>query len=111
MLRWLITRFQFARLSFYSGNYCLCHWFHYTVLFQYYVYKAFGKKKMKFHACKGVYLFLMLPYLIFVIVYAISNNLATAKNLFVLPVVYVLVNQHIIAFEEKVNYLLYVWLQ
>src|ERR1700675_1487722 len=31
--------------------------------FPYYVYKAFGLEKMKFHAYKGVYLFLILPYL------------------------------------------------
>lgn len=58
--------------------------------FPYYVYKAFGLKKMKFHAFKGVFLCLMLPYLLFVIVFAVSNNLATAKNLLVLPVLYAL---------------------
>ena len=35
--------------------------------FPYYVYKAFSLEKMKFHAHKGVYIFLMLPYLLFVI--------------------------------------------
>lgn len=58
--------------------------------FPYYVYKAFGLEKMKFHAYKGVYLFLMLPYLVFVIVFAVSNKLETAKNLLVLPVLYAL---------------------
>ncbi len=58
--------------------------------FPYYVYKAFGLKKMKFHAYKGVYLFLILPYLLFVIVFAASNNLKVAQNLLVLPVVYAL---------------------
>lgn len=58
--------------------------------FPYYVYKAFGLEKMKFHAYKGVYLFLMLPYFVFVIVFAISNNLETAKNLLILPVLYAL---------------------
>ena len=56
--------------------------------FPYYVYKAFGLEKMKFHAYKGVYLFLILPYLIFVIVFAVSNNLATAQKLLILPVLY-----------------------
>jgi signal transduction histidine kinase/DNA-binding NarL/FixJ family response regulator len=58
--------------------------------FPYYVYKAFGLEKMKFHAYKGVYLFLILPYFIFIIVYAITNNINTAKNLLVLPVLYAL---------------------
>ena len=58
--------------------------------FPYYVYKAFGLEKMKFHAFKGVYLFLLLPYLLFVIVFAISNNLDTTKNILILPVLYAL---------------------
>ena len=41
--------------------------------FPYYVYKAFGLEKMKFHAYKGVFLFLMLPYFLFVIVYAATE--------------------------------------
>jgi len=45
---------------------------------------------MKFHAFKGVFIFLMLPYLLFVILFAISNNLISAKNLLVLPVLYAL---------------------
>lgn len=58
--------------------------------FPYYIYKAFGLEKMKFHAYKGVYLFLIVPYLIFVIVFAISNNLVTAQNVLILPVLYAL---------------------
>lgn len=58
--------------------------------FPYYVYKAFGLEKMKFHAYKGVFLFLMLPYFLFVIVYAKTNKLEIAKNLLVLPVLYAL---------------------
>jgi signal transduction histidine kinase/DNA-binding NarL/FixJ family response regulator len=45
---------------------------------------------MKFHAYKGVYLFLILPYFIFIIIYAVTNNINTAKNLLVLPVLYAL---------------------
>lgn len=58
--------------------------------FPYYVYKAFVLEKMKFHAFRGVFLFLMLPYILFVTIFAISNNLDTAKNLFVIPVLYAL---------------------
>ena len=56
--------------------------------FPYYVYKAFGLEKMKFHAYRGVFLFLMLPYFLFVIVYSATNNLEIAKNLLILPVLY-----------------------
>jgi len=56
--------------------------------FPYYVYKAFGLEKMKFHAYKGVFLCLVLPYLLFVILFATSNSLAIAKNLLILPVLY-----------------------
>lgn len=58
--------------------------------FPYYVYHAFGLKKMKFHAYRGVFLFLMLPYLLFMIVFGITGNLNDAKNLLALPVVYAL---------------------
>jgi signal transduction histidine kinase/DNA-binding NarL/FixJ family response regulator len=55
--------------------------------FPYYVYKAFGLEKMKFHAFKGVYLFLILPYFIFIIIYALDSLMA-AKNSFIVPVLY-----------------------
>jgi len=58
--------------------------------FPYYVYHAFGLKKMRFHAYRGVYLFLMLPYLLFMIVFGITGKLEVAKNLLILPVVYAL---------------------
>ncbi len=58
--------------------------------FPYYVYKGFSLEKMKFHAHKGVYIFLMLPYLLFVIVFAVTNKLESAKDLLILPVVYAL---------------------
>ena len=58
--------------------------------FPYYVYKAFGLEKMKFHTFRGVFLFLMLPYLLFVVVFATTNNLEKAKDLLVLPVLYAL---------------------
>ncbi|MDE3184854.1 MAG: response regulator [Bacteroidota bacterium] len=56
--------------------------------FPYYVYKAFNLERMKFHAFRGVHLFLLLPYLLFVLIFAISNNLETAKNILLLPVLY-----------------------
>ncbi|SDW14160.1 Signal transduction histidine kinase [Hydrobacter penzbergensis] len=58
--------------------------------FPYYVYKAFGLEKMKFHAYKGVYFFLIIPYIIFVVVFAVSGNLSTAQNVLILPVLYAL---------------------
>jgi signal transduction histidine kinase/DNA-binding NarL/FixJ family response regulator len=58
--------------------------------FPYYVYKAFGLEKMRFHAYRGVFLFLMLPYFLFVIVYATTDKLDFAKNLLVVPVLYAL---------------------
>jgi signal transduction histidine kinase/DNA-binding NarL/FixJ family response regulator len=56
--------------------------------FPYYVYKVFGLQKMKFHAYYGVFLFLMFPYFMFVLAYAISQKLEVAKNLLALPVLY-----------------------
>jgi DNA-binding CsgD family transcriptional regulator len=56
--------------------------------FPYYVHKAFGLEKMRFHAYKGVFLFLMLPYAIFVLVFAVTDNLDTAKNILGLAVAY-----------------------
>lgn len=70
--------------------------------FPLYVYKAFGLEKMKFHAHKGVFLFLMFPYFLFVVVYAASNNLDTAKNLLFIPVLYAL--WVIIALYKAIQY-------
>jgi DNA-binding CsgD family transcriptional regulator len=58
--------------------------------FPYYVYKAFDLEKMEFHARRGVLYFLVLPYFLFVTVFAISNDLNHAKNILVIPVVYAL---------------------
>lgn len=58
--------------------------------FPYYTYKAFDLEKMEFHAYKGVYLFLIIPYIIFVFVFAASNNLTDAQNFLILPVLYAL---------------------
>jgi len=56
--------------------------------FPYYVLKAFKLEKMRFHAFRGVFLFLALPYFVFVIVYAYTGSLQLAKNLLALPVTY-----------------------
>lgn len=58
--------------------------------FPYYVYKAFALEKMEFHAKRGVIYFLLLPYLIFITLFAISNDLEYAKNILAIPVVYAL---------------------
>lgn len=58
--------------------------------FPYYVYRAFALEKMKFHAYKGIYLFLIIPYLIFVLIFALTNKLDVAKDLLILPVAYAL---------------------
>lgn len=58
--------------------------------FPYYVYNSFSLAKMKFHAYRGVFLFLVLPYLIFVLLFVTSGNLKTAKNLLIVPVSYAL---------------------
>ncbi len=56
--------------------------------FPYYVYKAFGLVKMKFHAYKGIYLFLILPYCIFVFVFWFTGDLKDTQNLLIIPVLY-----------------------
>lgn len=56
--------------------------------FPYYVYKAFGLTKLKFHAYKGVYLFLILPYCAFVLVFWLTSDLKEAQNLLIIPVLY-----------------------
>lgn len=56
--------------------------------FPYYVYKAFDLKKMRFHAYKGIYLFLILPYFIFVVAFYESGSLSYAQYFLILPVLY-----------------------
>jgi DNA-binding CsgD family transcriptional regulator len=55
-----------------------------------YVYKGFDLEKMRFHAHKGVYFFLIGPYVAFVSVFALSGKLDAAKNILIVPVVYAL---------------------
>lgn len=58
--------------------------------FPYYVYHAFYLKKMRFHAYKGVFIFLITPYVFFVLLFVFSGNLETAKNLLIFPTAYAL---------------------
>ncbi len=56
--------------------------------FPFYVYKAFGLTKLKFHAYIGAYVFLLLPYLLFVAAFALSEKLRVAQILLIFPVFY-----------------------
>lgn len=56
--------------------------------FPYYVFRVFALEKMRFHAKVGVFLFLILPYVIFVVVFSISSDLNAAKDILILPVLY-----------------------
>jgi DNA-binding CsgD family transcriptional regulator len=56
--------------------------------FPYYVYHAFYLEKMKFHAYKGVFIFLILPYVIFVFLFVSSGQLEKAKQLLIIPTAY-----------------------
>jgi len=58
--------------------------------FPYYVYKGFQLDRMWFHAYRGVFLCLVLPYIIFVAVYAITGNLEDAKDILIIPTLYAL---------------------
>ncbi len=57
--------------------------------FPYFVHKGFDLEKMRFHAYRGVVYFLIVPYLLFVAVFALSD-LETAQNILVIPVLYAL---------------------
>ena len=70
--------------------------------FPYYVYKAFGLVKMRFHAYRGILFCLILPYILFVIVYGVSGNLNIAKTLLILPVLYAIwVIVSLVKFESR----------
>ncbi len=56
--------------------------------FPYYVHHAFYLEKMKFHAYKGVFIFLIAPYIIFVFLFLSTGNLETAKKLLIIPTAY-----------------------
>ncbi|NLU91390.1 ATP-binding protein [Chitinophaga sp. Ak27] len=58
--------------------------------FPFYLYKALGLKKLRFHAIYGIFLFLLLPYFtFFVIAYSITQNLQWAKDYgLIIPFIY-----------------------
>jgi DNA-binding CsgD family transcriptional regulator len=58
--------------------------------FPYYVYHAFGLSKMKFHAYRGVYFFLILPYIAFAVLFIVTGKLDEAKKLLIIPTAYAL---------------------
>jgi DNA-binding CsgD family transcriptional regulator len=58
--------------------------------FPYYVYNAFYLEKMKVHAYKGIFIFLIFPYIVFVVLFVTSGNIEVAKNLLVIPTLYAL---------------------
>ena len=58
--------------------------------FPFYVFHAFGLTKLRFHAYKGVYYFLVVPYIVFVILFVTTGSLNIAKQLLIIPVLYAL---------------------
>jgi signal transduction histidine kinase/DNA-binding NarL/FixJ family response regulator len=56
--------------------------------FPYYVYKAFNLERLKFQAYVGVYLFLVIPLIIFVAIFAWTKDLKVAQNVFIIPLLY-----------------------
>ncbi|HUC82360.1 MAG TPA: ATP-binding protein [Flavisolibacter sp.] len=58
--------------------------------FPYYVYRAFGLVMMRFHAFKGVFACLIVPYIVFVVVFAFTGSLEQAKNILAIPTLYAL---------------------
>lgn len=74
--------------------------------FPYYFYKGFGLEKLRFHALYGIFLFFLLPYIIFfVIVYSIDQNLEYAiKNGMIIPFFYSLVILWAILRAIKIKY-------
>src|SRR6478735_4106782 len=60
--------------------------------FPYYFYKAFNLEGMKFHAYRGVYIYILIPYLLFVGLYYSTSNLEYAAQWGMsIPIVYSLV--------------------
>ena len=66
------SNFLQNRIAYATGFITPCY-------FPYYVYKAFGLTKLKFHAYRGVYLFLILPCL-FVMVFWFTGDLKMHKT-------------------------------
>lgn len=75
--------------------------------FPFYVYKVFGLHKMEFHVYRGVFFFLLVPYLLFVVVYVSTAKLNLAKDLLAIPVFYALfiIRSLIISVKDKYGHL------
>jgi DNA-binding CsgD family transcriptional regulator len=59
----------------YGSGFCMASYF------PFYFYRAFGLTQLRFHARYGIFLFLLVPYIVcFVIVYAINKNLEWARQ-------------------------------
>lgn len=58
--------------------------------FPYYVYKAFNLHKIRFHAYRGVFICLIIPYIAFVALFALTGEVEEAKNILVIPTAYAL---------------------
>lgn len=71
----------FQQVIVYSNGFIIVSYF------PYYLYKAFEVEKMKYHAFKGIYFFLIPPYFLFVLLFAILD-LAIAKYILILPVLF-----------------------
>jgi len=56
--------------------------------FPYFIYKGFDLEKMWFHAHRGIFFFLIGPYLLFVTVFAVTGDLEKAQNILIVPVLY-----------------------
>src|SRR4051812_30385720 len=56
--------------------------------FPFYVYKSFSLEKMKFHAYKGIFLFLVIPYLLFTTLYVYTEQLNRAKDVLGIVLLY-----------------------
>ena len=74
--------------------------------FPYYVYHAFSLERMKFHAYRGIFLFLMLPYIIFLVVFFVSGKIEEAKDLLIAPTAYAIwvIVTLVNAVKHKYNY-------
>jgi len=53
-----------------------------------YVWKGFNLFQMKFHAQKGVYIFLFIPYVLFVIILSLTRTLEIAEYILIIPALY-----------------------
>lgn len=72
--------------------------------FPYYVYKGFQLKQMKWHAERGIYYCLIVPYICFTILFAFTGNLEDAKKILFIPVFYAFWVLHSLLKAVRVKY-------